>query len=209
MANVSAEKIQYTPPPVVGASEWGDGRPGGRRRRASFTALFALLSAVTMLFAALTSSLLIRRTTGSDWEVIPVPGILYGNTLVIVASSVWLEMGRRALQEGRRQSFNWRWTAGSALGLAFLGGQILAWSQLRAAGVYMSRNPGSDFFYVFTVAHAVHVVGGIAALLYIETQALRLRLGPGKRTGVEISSYYWHFLAGLWIYLMLLFKFWG
>jgi cytochrome c oxidase subunit 3 len=91
----------------------------------------------------------------------------------------------------------------------FLAGQWMAWQQLRAQGLYVSSSPGSSFFYLFTVAHALHVAGGIAALLYIEVQALRLTLGPTKRTAVEVTRLYWHFLAGLWLYLILLFQLWG
>ena len=81
--------------------------------------------------------------------------------------------------------------------------------QLQAAGVYVSSSPGSSFFYLLTVAHAVHVLGGVAALLYIEAQALLLQLGPAKRTVVEVCRLYWHFLAGLWVYLILVLKIWG
>jgi len=134
---------------------------------------------------------------------------VWWNTLAIVASSVVLEVARRSLAAGRRRAFNGYWTAGTALGVLFLAGQFVAWRHLQAAGVYVSTHPGSSFFYLFTVAHAVHVLGGVGALIYIEAQALGLRLGPGKRTAIEVSRLYWHFLAGLWIYLMVLFKLWG
>ncbi len=162
-----------------------------------------------MLFAAFTSALVVRRGLGDDWTGIPLPAILWWNTAALVVSSVALELAQRALRGGLRQSFNIFWSVGTALGLVFLGGQYLAWLQLQAAGVYVATTPGSSFFYVMTVAHAVHLAGGVCALMYIEIQALRLQLGPGKRTAVEVSRIYWHFMAGLWIYLMLLFRFWG
>jgi cytochrome c oxidase subunit 3 len=55
----------------------------------------------------------------------------------------------------------------------------------------------------------VHLLGGITALGYIDVEALLLRLGPGKRTAVDVSAYFWHFLDAIWIYLMALFFFWG
>ena len=97
----------------------------------------------------------------------------------------------------------------AVLGLLFLFGQYRVWLDLSAAGVTVASSPGGSFFFLFTVTHAVHVLGGVAALLYIELQALRLQLGPGKRTAVAATRAYWHFLAGLWIYLMLLFTLWG
>jgi len=44
-------------------------------------------------------------------------------------------------------------------------GAIVAWRQLVTAGVYVQREPGRGVLHVFTVAHAVHLLGGIFALL--------------------------------------------
>jgi cytochrome c oxidase subunit 3 len=168
-----------------------------------------LLAAVTMFWAGLSSALVVRRGLGTDWSGIPLPAILWVNTLVLIGSSVALEVARRALQSGDRNAVNRWWTVGTVLGVGFLAGQFRAWLEASGSGITVASSPGGSFFYLFTVAHAAHVVGGVAALVYIEFQALRLQLGPGKRTAVEVARLYWHFLAGLWIYLMLLFYLWG
>ncbi len=162
-----------------------------------------------MLFAALSSALVVRRGLSNDWVRMPLPRILYWNTAALAASSIILEWARRVLRAGRRTEFNTWWSAGTALGILFLIGQAIAWSRLRAAGIFVSTNPSSSFFYLFTAAHGLHVLGGIGALAYVDIQALCLQLGPGKRTAVDVSAWYWHFLGGLWLYLMLLFLFWG
>ncbi|MBK5290670.1 MAG: cytochrome c oxidase subunit 3 [Acidobacteriia bacterium] len=199
------------PPPPVETGDWS-GEPG-KKRRATITGVYVLFAAITMLFAAFTSALVVRRGLGDDWTGIPLPGIVWASTAFILLSSVALELAQRALvhsgRQGGRQQFTRLWTLGTLLGLLFLGGQYMAWRELQSAGVYVASNPGSSFFYLFTVAHAVHVVGGVAALLYIEVQAVRLQLGPSKRTAVEVSRLYWHFLAGLWVYLILVLKIWG
>ncbi|MGH9657973.1 MAG: cytochrome c oxidase subunit 3, partial [Bryobacteraceae bacterium] len=151
----------------------------------------------------------VRRGLGDDWTHTPLPPVLWINTAALAASSAALEMARRALRAGAREAFNRWWTAGTALGALFLAGQYLAWLQLRAAGIYVSTNPSSAFFYLFTAAHAAHILGGVAALVYVNVQALRLRLGPGKRTAVDVVAVYWHFVDGLWIYLLLIFLVWG
>jgi cytochrome c oxidase subunit 3 len=173
------------------------------------TGLYVLMAAVIMVFAAFTSALVVRRGLGDDWTGVPLPGILWANTVGLILSSVALEVAQRALRRGGRELFNLYWSIGTALGLAFLAGQYVAWRQFQSSGFYVATNPGSSFFYLFTVAHALHVVGGLCALSYIEVQALRLQLGPGKRTALEVGRLYWHFMAGLWIYLMILFRFWG
>jgi cytochrome c oxidase subunit III len=189
----------------------GDDRSGGHgaTRRASFTGLMVLLAAVVMFFAALTSAFIVRRGLSDDWIHTQVPPVLWANTAVLLASSVVLELARRALKAGKRESFNLLWIGGSALGVVFLTGQYQAWRQLSAQGIYLATNPSSSFFYVLTAAHAVHLIGGVFALLYVSIQALRLRLGPGKRTAIDVTAVYWHFLDGLWIYLLVLFLVWG
>jgi cytochrome c oxidase subunit 3 len=206
--------IQGPPrPPVDGG--WGGGGGGGSDggrgafRRASFTGLYVLLAASIMLFAAFTSAMVVRRGLSDDWVSMPKPPILLVNTGVLLASSLALELARRALKSGGRAKFNGWWTAGTVLGVLFLGGQALAWNQLNAASVFISSNPSSSFFYVLTVAHAVHLLGGVSALFYVDVQALRLSLGPAKRTAIDISAIFWHFLDGLWLYLMVLFYVWG
>jgi cytochrome c oxidase subunit 3 len=189
----------------------GGGSPGGwgASRRASITGMMVLLAAITMLFAALTSAFVVRRGMSNDWVEIPFPRVLFANTVVLLGSSVALELARRRLRSGRRAEFNRYWTAGTLLGILFLLGQGYAWRILRDAGIFLATNPSSSFFYLFTASHGVHLLGGIAALVWVSVQALRLRLGPGKRTVVEVSALYWHFLDGLWVYLMVLFLVWG
>jgi cytochrome c oxidase subunit 3 len=212
--SIAHDVIQGPPrPPVEGGWDGGGGGGGfdgrGAFRRASFTGLFVMLAASTMLFAAFTSAMVVRRGLSDDWASMAKPPILLLNTAILLASSVALDLARRALKSRHRAKFNGWWTAGTALGILFLGGQALAWSQLNAAGVFISSNPSSSFFYVLTVAHAIHLLGAVTALLYVEVQALRLRLGPAKRTVIDISAIFWHFLDGLWLYLMVLFYVWG
>jgi cytochrome c oxidase subunit 3 len=204
------------PPQTPPGGGWGDGGRGGggedgrgSSRRRSFAGLFVLLVTTTMLFAAFTTALLLRRGVGEDWAPMPKPRILLLNTAVLLASSVALELARRALRARRRTAFNGCWTAATLLGVLFLVGQAVAWRQLHKAGVFIWNNPSHAFFYMLTVAHAIHLVGGVVALLWVDVQALRLRLGPAKRTAIDICAIFWHFLDGVWLYLMVLFYVWG
>jgi cytochrome c oxidase subunit 3 len=198
-------------PPVEGG--WGPGGGGGdgrgSSRGASFTGLYVLLASSTMIFAAFTSAMVVRRGLSGDWVSMHKPPVLWINTGILLASSVALELDRRSLRVRARERFNTWWTIGTVLGLLFLGGQALAWQELRAAGVLISTNPSSAFFYVLTASHAAHLLAGFIALLYVDVQALRLRLGPAKRTAIDISTIFWHFLDALWLYLMALFFLWG
>jgi len=211
--SLTHESVQGPPPPPIdwgwGRGDGGGGEGRGADRRARFTALFVLLAASTMVFAAFTSAFIVRRGLSDDWQAMHKPPILWLNTAILLASSLVLDLSRRALKAGNRSRFNLWWSAGTGLGLLFLIGQGVAWHQLREAGIYVATNPSSSFFYVLTASHAFHLIGGVIALLYVDVQALRLRLGPVKRTAIDVTAVFWHFLDGLWLYLMVLFYVWG
>jgi cytochrome c oxidase subunit 3 len=199
------------PPDVEGG--WGDGGGNydgrGSSRGAAFTGIYVLLAASGMMFAAFASAMVVRRGLGDDWVSLHKPPILWVNTAILLLSSIALESARRALHARNRDRFTSRWTAGTVLGMMFLGGQVMAWMHLRAAHVYAATNPSGAFFYILTAVHAIHLVGGMCALMYVDVQAFRLRLGPAKRTTIDVSTIFWHFLDGMWLLLMLLFYVWG
>src|SRR5580704_12151497 len=206
--SITSDIIKPPLPPHGGG--FGGGGPDGRgaSRRASMTGLLVLLAATTMAFAAFTSAFVVRRGMSDDWVALRLPRIVWANTAVLIASSFLLELARRSLKRGRRTAFNRYWTAGTVLGALFLVGQGFAWRQLASAGIFVATNPSSSFFYLLTAAHGLHILGGLTALVYVDVEALRLKLGPGKRTAVDVSAVFWHFVDGLWIYLMALFLVW-
>jgi cytochrome c oxidase subunit 3 len=158
---------------------------------------------ITMSFAALTSAMFVRDGT-ADWTHLALPAILYVNTLLLLASSGTLEMGRRTLSEveGMRRASAWVLLT-LLLGLAFCVGQYRAWLDLRAEGIYLATNPNSSFFYLLTFLHVLHVSAGILALVYL---AGRLMAGHTtfRRSLFRNTRVYWHFMGVLWVYLLLL-----
>jgi len=173
--------------------------------RAYRTGMWMALAAIVMLFAAFTSALVVRKGVSNDWVPTALPRILYLNTLVLISSSLTLEVSRRALGKGWSGRFE-RWLyATVALGLAFFVGQLAAWRELAARNLYLATNPSSSFFYLLTAAHAIHLFGGLVALLYVAWKVHDFALGLRRRTAVEVTAIYWHFMDGLWIYILLLF----
>jgi cytochrome c oxidase subunit 3 len=173
------------------------------------TGVWVGIAAITMSFAAYTSAFVVRQGGATDWQHLNLPPILYLNTLVLLASSATLQRGRRLMEpDAQRRTpassrgVTWlRLTLG--LGLLFLAGQIVAWRQLAAEGLYLSTSPSSGFFYVLTALHGLHLLGGITALVYA---LRRLRVpAPVPPTGVlDATAVYWHFMDVLWVYLLLL-----
>jgi cytochrome c oxidase subunit III len=173
----------------------------------SSTAIWVVLAAITMSFAAFTSALIVRQGSASDWRHLTLPSVLYLNTLVLVASSVTLELARRRVAVSPS---GWVRVTGDAtrwlyltlgLGLLFVAGQYAAWRQLSSQGVYLATNPSSSFFYVLTAAHGLHVLGGLGGLIHVIGRLGRSAL---RRNTLEAASRYWHFMAILWLYLLFL-----
>jgi cytochrome c oxidase subunit 3 len=88
-----------------------------------------------------------------------------------------------------------------ALGLLFIAGQYEAWRQLAAQGLFLSTNPNSSFFYVFTGMHILHLLGGIAALVYLVGQLVGSHT-TFRRAAFQNTAIYWHFMGVLWLYLL-------
>ena len=173
----------------------------------SSTGIWVVLFAITMMFAAFTSALIVRKGSSLDWRTFSLPSILYFNTLLLLASSVTLEVSRRrvaAFMGGSKShpESPARWLYITLfLGLLFVAGQYVAWSQLSAQGLYLATNPSSSFFYVLTATHALHVLGGLGGLIYVIRKLSKSAL---RRNTLVATARYWHFMDVLWLYLILL-----
>lgn len=157
------------------------------------------LATIAMSFAALTSALVVRQAASPDWQHFRLPTILYLNTLVLITSSGTLEIARRKATRGA--GLPWL-SLTLGLGLVFVLGQILAWQNLAAQGLFLATSPSSAFFYVFTAWHGVHVLGGVAALSYVGYRMAGRPSDPARRTALGAGALYWHFMAALWICLL-------
>ena len=140
------------------------------------------LAAILMLFMGLTSAYVVRRGLDPQWQAIRVPGVALVNAALLLASSLTLEIGARRMT--------------CVLGLAFIAGQIFLWRQLAEAGLYLSTNPHASFVYLLTALHALHVLGGIIALSWV------------RGGNVAVAALYWHFVGGLWVYLLVVLFVW-
>src|SRR5271170_7069495 len=176
---------------VLGA---GFGRPdqneldfAARLRRVRLGIIVAL-TGVVMIFVSYSSAYVVRQglptldpSTGTlvrDWLPLQLPNFLLVNTLILLVSTLTMELARRqALRigatsdiasgpTGHTETDKMPWLALTAiLGLSFLAGQWLVWRELAARGFYVATSPSSSFFYLLTGVHGIHLFGGILALL--------------------------------------------
>jgi cytochrome c oxidase subunit III len=173
----------------------------------SRTGIWVGLAAITMSFAAFTSALVVRQSSAPDWHHLTVPRIVFGNTLLLLLSSITLEVARRRVADFARNKSSNRnvpllWLSATfALGLVFVAGQYVAWLQLRSEGLFLATNPNSSFFYVLTAIHAIHVLGGLGGLARV-IYKVRQPVVSLRRSTMDATSYYWHFMGILWLYVL-------
>jgi cytochrome c oxidase subunit III len=182
--------------------------------RTGIVGIWVALSGVLMLFTALTSAYIVRAGLSDDWRPLVMPRMLWLSTVLILASSLSLELARRCLKRERDQAYS-RWLLLTVvLGVSFLAAQMLAWQELVAQGIYIATNPHSSFFYLLTGTHGVHLLIGIIALDYLLLRVWRPRpvnrseALQKRQTAVDVVGIYWHFMGGLWVYLFVLLFVW-
>jgi cytochrome c oxidase subunit 3 len=196
-------------PPLGGDGGGDDGTDDKGRRKGTptarrySTAMAIGIVAILMFFMALASAFIVLRRGSAVWATIHLPRIVWVNTLILVASSFTLERARERLFLTDTAGFRKLWAATTALGFLFVAGQVVAWRLLAAQGVYIASNQSSSFFFIFTGAHAVHLLGGVAALLFVLLRNFE-KSQISVSTAAEITSYYWHFMDGLWVFLLAL-----
>ena len=181
----------------------GSRDPGSSSARKYAIAIALAMVAILMFFMAIVAAFLVLRATSARWVSFHVPVLLWFNTAVLLASSATLEVARRRLSVFEENGFKKFWMLTTVLGIAFVLGQVVAWRELVAAGVYGSSSLAAAFFYVFTAAHAVHLFGGICALLYVGLRKFQ-HSEVTRAAAAEVTSYYWHFMDGLWVFLLAL-----
>jgi len=188
----------------------GDEGDGGRYRpdrrpspRRFSTAIAIAMVSILMFFMALASAFLVLHHSSHVWVAVHLPWVLWVNTAVLIGSSFMLERARARLSLGDDRGFRKLWLVTTVMGFLFVAGQLVAWRQLAAQGVFVASNQASSFFYIFTGAHGVHLLGGVAALLFVLLRNFE-KSQISRPQAAEITSYYWHFMDGLWIFLFAL-----
>jgi len=169
--------------------------------------LWVFLATVTMLFAAFSSAYLVRMASGG-WNAVDLPGVLWLTTSILLLSSATLEVARLRVARARaaRRAVVAPWLLATlGLGVLFLAGQLAAWRALQTAGVFLPNSPHAAFLYIFMALHGVHLLGGLVWLGALSGGALSggARVGRNGELEDQVArcSTYWHFMAGLWVFL--------
>ena len=205
----------------------GDNQPNySERLRRYRMIIIMLMSSVVMLFVSFTTVYVVRKAGetwdpasnnyASHWVALTLPvHVMLLNTAILLLSSVTLEAARRRVMHdvvlapiadipGIRVSENhalpWLW-ATILLGGGFLAGQVYAWRLLEQMNPTFATNTSISLFFIVTGVHAVHLLGGLIALLYAGISNLFHRPPETRRIILDVTAWYWHFMGALWIYI--------
>ena len=222
-------------PPIRGGGGDDGSGPGlpdyATRLRRARLGLMVALTPVIMLFVSFSSAYVVRQGLPTldprsnqlvrDWIPVTLPKLLLINTGVLILSSLFMELARRQVKGqavlasstphprvsiGDQVRIPWL-AMTLLLGLVFLSGQWTAWRQLAANGFYVATTPSSSFVYLLTGTHAIHLMGGVLALFVAGIASLLRRSVATRSIVVDVTAWYWHFMAGLWIYILCLLEF--
>jgi cytochrome c oxidase subunit 3 len=200
-----------------------------RLRRARL-GLVVGLTGIVMIFISFSSAYVVRQGLPTldprtnmllhDWFPVPLPRLLVINTGILLISTFTMELARQAARQAalaKRAAVpgasvdadeKVTWLALTAvLGLCFLTGQWMVWRELAASGFYVSSSPSSSFVYLLTGMHGVHLFGGVVALLTAGVGSVLRRPADSQSIVVDVTGWYWHFMALLWVYIFFLLEF--
>jgi cytochrome c oxidase subunit 3 len=175
-------------------------------------ALWVFLAVITSLFGLFISAYFIRMGHGhgaghgiSDWHSVSKPSILWFNTAMLILSSAAMQMARNAVRLNARSRVSGYLFAGGAFAVLFIGGQLVAWQQLRGAGYGLTSGPAGAFFYVLTGVHGLHLLGGLVVWLKTVVRMRRRAVELIEmRLSIELCTVYWHYLLLVWLVMFVL-----
>jgi cytochrome c oxidase subunit 3 len=198
----------------------GDFQSREQRMRRYRIGMTLCIVSITGVFVLLTIIYVFRQGKGrydedthryvQDWIPLALPYVqMWINSIVLLLSSVTLELARRSMIKKEefaamgivppRMKRDMPWLGLTVLlGFGFLVGQVLVWNNLRYQGAFLDSNPSRSLFYIITGTHAIHLVGGLMVLLYAVAGRLLATKFESQRIAVEVTGWYWHYLAFLW-----------
>ncbi len=162
--------------------------------------LGVFLAVATSLFALLISAYHMRMM-GTDWVRLPLPRVLWANTVVLVLASVAMQWTLVAASRSEPERVKRGMIAAGALTFGFLVGQAWAWQQMDAAGYFLAANPAYSFFFLLTAVHGLHLLGGLWVQVRATARVLRGAEAEAIRLSIQLCTVYWHYLLGVWVVL--------
>jgi cytochrome c oxidase subunit 3 len=167
--------------------------------------LWVAIGSIIMMFAGLTSAYIVKSGQ-AGWHEVKTPALFWYSTAILVASSVTIQAALRSFKHRSMTTFRMLLVVTFILGVAFVIMQYKGFQWLWERGVHFEGSSGAgQFLYIIFGLHALHVLGGMVALLVLFLRQYFGNYRTYSSTPIEIMSTYWHFVDVLWIYLFVFF----
>ena len=166
--------------------------------------LWVALGSIIMMFAGLTSAYIVKGAQ-PEWTTVKMPAIFYYSTGVILLSSITIQLALKGFKERNMSQYRRLITVTAILGSLFIAMQIIGFNEIWDSGIDFRGSGGAQFLYIIFGLHALHVLGGVIALLVMFLKAFSSKLRNYNPVSIELASTYWHFVDLLWIYLFVFF----
>jgi len=167
-------------------------------------AMWIGIGSIIMMFAGLTSAYIVKRDQ-PGWTSFDIPRTFTYSTAVILISSLTMQMALRDFKQRKMQQYKILIGITAFLGIAFIVLQWISFQQIWNSGVTFKGSGAGQFLYVIAGLHALHVLGGIIALLVTFIKAFTAKRRSYNSVSLEVVTTYWHFVDVLWIYLFIFF----
>ncbi len=176
--------------------------PPSRYQAVKFGMWIAMVS-ITMMFGAFTSAYLVRKPVG-NWYEFKLPSQFFVSTLILIASSFFMEWAFRSFKQAKEKNYKMGLGLTLLFGIGFIIAQVISWNALFDQGITIDLNVSGSFLYVLSGFHALHVIGGIGALLVSNFVAFgdKFEVTNLRLLRLDLVRQYWHFVDILWIYLL-------
>ncbi len=176
--------------------------------------LFLLLLSLSMLFMAFSIGYVFTRNqSGADGVYLPPIFIL--NSFILIASSWSIHKANQAYREDDTRGYQNALTITMGLTIVFMGAQLVGWFGFRDSLIGENIGNGVNYLYAISGLHFAHIIGGLPFLsifLYNAYKKMEEPMtvllyfsDPVKRMHLQLLTIYWHFLDGLWIFLVVFF----
>jgi cytochrome c oxidase subunit III len=164
--------------------------------------LFVVITEATLFAILLATYFYTRFRSPGPWppDGEPDPRLLKPviMTLLLMASSVTVYVAELGSRAGNRRRLHAGLAATFALGLSFLILQGFEYHE-KLAELRPSTNAYGSLFYTITNLHALHLVIGMAFLVFCIVRILQGKVRPGRHDALSVSVLYWHFVDAVWI----------
>jgi len=178
-----------------------------KRKKVAKPLLWISMISIVMLFAGLTSAVIVSKGDG-NWISFDLPDVFLYSTIVLVLSSLSLMVAHWGAKHNQQPIVKSGLSVTLALGISFIIMQVEGYNALVDKGIFFTgvgQTASGSYLYIISALHIAHLLGGMIGLIITLINGFKGKYEPKNLLGLQLCSIYWHFMDVLWIYLYIFF----